>query len=118
MLKPADPVPSGGRDRDVREIAGTIGRLVDDGKAYALSEVNLAKAVVGAKTKGAAIAASLLVAALFIALAAIVALCIGIVLALSDLLGPLLAGAVAFLLIGAMAALVGWAGFAKFKALL
>ena len=114
MLKPAD-TPPGGNDRPIGEL---VSQLVDDGKAYAKAEIDLVKAIAADKAAEARTAAILLGLALFIAFGAMVALCVGIVLALATLIGPLLGGVVAFILIGAVAGLLGWLGAQKIRAAL
>jgi hypothetical protein len=114
MLKPAD-TPPGGSDRPIGEL---VSQLVDEGKAYAKAEIDLVKAIAADKAATARTAAILLGLALFIAFGAIVALSVGIVLALAALIGPLLGGIVAFILIGAVAGLLGWLGAQKVKAVL
>ena len=52
---------------------------------------------------------------LFVAMAAINALCIAIFVALAALMGPLLAGIAAFLLIGAVAAVMAWVGYSRLR---
>jgi hypothetical protein len=110
MLKPAQDGRPGGDDESIGALAT---RLVDDAKAYARAEADLVKAIASDKAQGLKIAAVLLVAATFVAMGALNALCIGIFVALATLLGPLLGGIVAFVLIGAVAALLGWAGVRK-----
>ena len=113
MLKPAD-TPPGGNDRPIGEL---VSQLVDDGKAYAQAEIDLVKAIAADKAADARTAAILLGLALLIALGAVVALCVGIVLALATFTGPLLGGVLAFILIGAVAGLLGWLGAQKIRAL-
>lgn len=113
MLKPADPLPP----RDDRPIGEIVGELVDEGKAYAKAELDLAKAMAGDKARAVKVPALLLVSALFVAMAALNALAVGIVIALSLLMSPVLAGLLAFTLIGAVAALLAWLGIDKLKAL-
>ena len=113
MLKPADPPPTGG-ERPIGEI---VSDLVDDGKAYARAELNLAKAIAMAKANALKAPAILLVAATFVAMAALNALAVAIFVALSLLRSPLLAGIVAFALIGGLAALLAWLGVEKLRKL-
>ena len=114
MLKPAD-TPPGGNDRPIGEL---VSQLIDDGKAYAKAEIDLVKALAADKASAARSAAILLGLALFVAFGAVVALCVGIVMALATLMGPLLGGIVAFILIGAVAGLLGWLGAQKIRAAL
>jgi len=114
MLKPADTPPDG-NDRPIGEL---VSQLVDDGKAYAQAEIDLVKAIAADKAADARTAAILLGLALIVAFGAIVALCVGIVLALAAVMEPLLAGIVAFILIGGIAAILGWLGAQKIRAAL
>lgn len=111
MLKTADPLPP----EDERPIGEIVGDIVDDGKAYARAELEVAKAIATAKAKALKVPAILLVAATFIAMAALNALALAIVITLALLMPPLLAGIVACLLIGAVAALLGWLGVEKLR---
>jgi len=110
MLKPADPAPE--RQRSIGDI---VGDLVNDAKAYGQAEVDLAKAIVVDKAQGLKVGAILLVVALVVAFGAITALSVGIFALIATFLGPLLGGIVAFLLIGAVAGLLAWAGIAKIR---
>jgi hypothetical protein len=111
MLKPADPGPPP-PERPVGEL---VHELIENGKAYARAEIGLVKAIAAAKGKAIAIPAALFAAALFIAMAAINALAVGVVLALETFIGPLAAGFVGMLIFAAVAGLLGWAGYAKLR---
>jgi len=110
MLKPVDPAPE--RERAIGDIAGD---LVDEAKAYARAEIDLAKAIAADKAQSLKIGANLLVVALVVAFGAITALSVGIFALIATFLGPLLGGIVAFLLIGAVAGLLAWAGIATIR---
>jgi hypothetical protein len=114
MLKPTDS-PPGGNERPIGEL---VSQLVDDGKAYAKAEIDLVKAIAADKAAMARTAAILLGLALFLAFGAVVALCVGIVMALATLIGPLLGGIAAFILLGAVAGFLGWLGAQKIRAAL
>jgi fatty acid desaturase len=111
MLKPADPPPPG----DERPIGEIVSDLVDDGKAYARAEINLAKTIAAAKANALKAPAILLVAAAVIAMAAVNALAVAIFIALAMLMPAIIAGVLAFLLIGGVAALLGWLGVQKLR---
>lgn len=113
MLKPVEVAPP----HDERAIGEIVSELVDEGKAYARAEVDYAKALATAKAKALRTPAILLVAALFVAMGALNALCVAIFVALATLMSPLIAGIVAFILIGAVAAGLGWAGVEKLRKL-
>lgn len=102
---------------DERPIGEIVTDLVDEGKAYAKAELDYAKALATAKAKALRAPAILLVAAAFVAMGALNALCVAIFVALATLMSPLIAGIVAFVLIGAVAAGLGWAGVEKLRKL-
>jgi hypothetical protein len=112
MLKPPEDQPSADGDRSFGELAT---QLLDDAKTYARAEIDLAKAIAADKSKSLRIAAILLVLAAFVAIGALNALCVAIFVALATLIGPLLGGIVAFVLIGAVAGLLGWLGWQKLR---
>ncbi len=111
MLKPVDPLPPEA-ERPIGEI---VSDLVDEGKAFARAELNLAKAIASAKASALKAPLILMVAAIFVAMAALNALAVAIFVALDSLMGHLLAGILAFLLIGGVAALLGWLGYKKLE---
>lgn len=111
MLKPADPGPPP-PERPVGEL---VHELIENGKAYARAEIDLAKAIAAAKGKALAIPAALFGVAFICALAAIVALAVGVVIALETFIGPLAAGFVGMLIFAALAGLLGWAGYNKLR---
>lgn len=102
MLKPPEPNPP---ERPIGEL---VQELVDEGKAYARAELNLAKVIAIAKAKALALPAGLLVTALFMGLAAIIALAVGVVMALATLTGPLAAGIIGLVIFGAIAGGLAW----------
>jgi len=102
MLKPAEPTPP---ERPIGEL---VHELVEEGKGYARAELGLAKAIAAAKARALALPAALFGVAFILALAAVTALAVGIVLALTKFIGPLLAGFLGFLIFAAIAGLLGW----------
>ena len=114
MLKPAkDPMQE---LEDERPIGEVVGQLIDEGKAYAKAEVELAKATALAKAEAFKVPAILLFAALLFAQAAVTVLAVTIALALAPLTGPLGGGLVAVLVAGGAAALLGWLAVQRLKA--
>ena len=117
MLKPADPAmrPSepGDEPNDERPIGELVQQLVEEGKAYAQAELGVAKAVASAKAGRLKVPAILLGAALLFAQAAVTVLAVAVFLGLLALTGPVLAGLLAFLLFGGIAAGLGWLGIDK-----
>lgn len=112
MLKPPADGPSEDNERSFGELAS---RLVDDAKAYARAEIDLAKAIAADKSRGLVVAAILFGAAFLIAIGAVSALSVAIFVALASKIGPLLGGLVTFLLIGGIAAGIGWLGWTRLK---
>ena len=106
MLKPAEPSPP----HPERPIGELVHELIEDGKAYAQSEIGLAKTIAASKAKALAFPIGFLIAAVLIAMAAINALVLGVVLALASLIGPLGAGAVGLLIFLAIAGGAAWWG--------
>src|SRR5256885_3356072 len=86
MLKPVDSPPE---PPSIGELAK---QLIEDAKAYAEAEIELAKAIAGAKARALIFPAALFGIAVLAALAGITALAVGVVLALTKFLGPGLAG--------------------------
>jgi hypothetical protein len=113
MLKPTGPIPPGG-ERPIGEI---VSDLVDEGKAYARAEFNVAKAIAASKASGLKAPLILLTAALFVGMAALNALAVAILILFALMMRPVLAALLTFLLIAGVAALLGWAGVQKLKKL-
>lgn len=109
MLKPADPGPAP-PERPVGEI---VHELIENGKAYARAEIHLLKAIATAKGKALAVPLGLFAAAFFLATTALTALAVGVVMALSTLIGPLAAGFAGLLIFLAIAGLFGWLGYQR-----
>lgn len=108
MLKPAEPTPQ--PERPVGEV---VQELIEEGKGYARAEIGLAKAIAAAKAKALALPVGLLIAALFVAMAAINALVLGVVLALAIIIGPLAAGFAGLLVFAAIAGGLAWWGIER-----
>jgi len=113
MLKKTDPAP--GSERPIGEI---VGQLVDDGKAYAKAEVEVAKAIAVAKTRALIFPGLLFLAALLLAITSLSALALGLFFALTPFMPALLAGLLAFAILAAIAALLAWIGVIRLKAIL
>ncbi len=109
MLKPADPAmrPEPEDDRPIGEL---VGRLVDEGKAYAQAEIGVAKALASAKANRLKVPAILFGVAFLLLQAAATVLAVALLLALLPLIGPLLAGIAAFAIFAGIAAGLGWQG--------
>ena len=105
MLKPADPLPEANADRPIGEL---VNQLVEDGKAYAQAELGVARAIATAKANRLKVPAILLGAAFVLLQAAATVLAVALFLALLPLMGPMLAGLLAFAIFAAIAAGLGW----------
>lgn len=93
---------------DLREL---VGRVADDARAYAEAEVAVAREVVAVRARSARSGVMMLIAGLSLAIAASVALVLGILLTVSQAVGPLLATLIvvtATIAIGGGLAWVGW----------
>jgi uncharacterized membrane protein YqjE len=110
MLKSVDPGP-----QEPPSIGELAHRLIDDGKAYAEAEMGLVKAIADAKAKALVLPAALLGLAFILALAAVTALSVGVVMALAEFTGPLLAGIVGLVIFAAIAAGLGWYGVERVR---
>jgi hypothetical protein len=113
MLKPANEPMQ--KPEDERPVGEVVHQLIDEGKAYAKAEVELAKAQALAKAASFKLPAILLFGALLFAQAAVTVLAVTIALTLAPLIGPLGGGLVAVLLAGSAAAGLGWLGVQKLK---
>jgi hypothetical protein len=114
MLKPAnEPMQGGDEERPIGEI---VSQLVDEGKAYAKAELDLARAQAEAKVAQYKVPAILLGAALLLALAALTALAVTMVLSLATLVGPLAGGLIAVAATGGAAYGLYWLAMQKLKA--
>lgn len=112
MLKPPDRPAEPQQERDFGDL---VRQLLDDAKAYARAEADLARAIAADKAKSLRGPVILLVAALLLGMGAINALCIGILLGFNALMSPVLAGICACVLTGAIAALLAWIGVSKLR---
>lgn len=111
MLKPAqEPMQE---PEDERPIGEVVHQLIDEGKAYAMAEVELAKAQALAKAAEFRLPAILLFTALLFAQAAVTVLAVTVALTLMPKIGPLGAGLVAVLFAGGLAALLGRLGMQR-----
>lgn len=112
MLKRTEP---GNEPPPERPIGELVQELVEEGKAYALAELDVLKAIAAAKGKALVVPAVLFGAAFILALAAVTALALGVVLALVKFIGPLAAGLVGLLIFAALAGGCGWYGYQRAK---
>jgi hypothetical protein len=111
MLKPVDPGPLP-PERPVGEL---VHELIEEGKAYARAEIGLAKAIANTKAKALVLPAALFGFAFIAALAAVVALAVGVVMGLAKYIGPLAAGFIGMLIFAAIAGGLGWYGAERLR---
>ena len=115
MLKPPNEpagTPSGDEERPVGEL---VHELVEDGKAYAKAELDVARAIALTKANALKLPGILFGAAFLLAIAAIAALAVGVAAGLATLIGPLAGGIAAFLLFGGIAGGLGWYGAKRLR---
>jgi len=110
MLKPTEGEPP-----PERPIGELVHELVEEGKAYAKAEIDLAKAIAISKARALAIPSALFGVAFLLAQAAITALALGIFMVLYWLMGPILAGLAAFLIFGSLAGGLVWYAIQRLK---
>lgn len=111
MLKPADPglrPEPGPEPNGERPIGELVHQLVEEGKAYAQAELGVAKAIAAAKANGLKVPAILLGAAFLLSQAAVTVLAVALFLALLPLMGPVLAGLLAFVIFAGLAGGLAW----------
>lgn len=111
MLKPADARPVGPDEE--RPVGELVHQLVEDGKAYAKAEVDLARTIATSKGKALAVPAALFGVAFVIAIAAFGALVLGVFHALDPHIGPIGAGLLTFLIFAGIAGALVYVGIAK-----
>jgi hypothetical protein len=105
MLQPAD---FGGEPDEGRPISELLSQLVEDGKAYAEAEFNVAKAVAAEKVEGVKVPLLLGLFALLFLQAGVVLLGMTVYLTLVSRMGPFGAGLIATVLFIAIAGGLGW----------
>lgn len=116
MLKPPnDPPTQQPADETVGEL---VQRVIEDGKAYALAELDLAKALAADWLSGLKLPAILFGLAVILALGSVVALAYGVAAGLATLIGPVAGGFVAFLIFAATAGCLAWWAVSKIRELL
>ncbi len=103
-------------EQDQRPLADLFGRVLDDGKAYAKAEFDLARVKAeeaAADYRRAAILAGIGGA---FAVASIICLCLTLVLAFAKFLGPLVGGVVATLFVAAISGILIYIALRDVKA--
>ena len=112
MLKPADQ-PAGPGAAEERPVSDIVHQLVEDGKAYAQAELDLAKTTALAKVDRIKVPAALFAVAFLLVLAAVNVLAVAVFVAFAPRFGPILAGIFAFLIFIAIAGGLAWVAVKK-----
>lgn len=116
MLKPpnepAGPAPAGDEETPVGDL---VHDLVEDGKAYARAELEVARAIAAAKANALKLPGILFAAAFLLGIAAITALSAGVAMALATLVGPLAGGLLAFVLFAGIGGGLAWYGVKRLQ---
>ena len=112
MLKPKDSPQEPQNERPVGEL---VSQLIEDGKAYAKSELAVAQEIAKTKARALAVPAALFGVAFLFALAAVTALALGVVAWLAGLIGPIGGGIAGVLIFAGIAAALGWYGVQRLK---
>jgi hypothetical protein len=112
MLKPPEPARE---PQDERPIGELVQQVVEDAKAYARAELEVAKAIANAKLKALGLSAGLLFVAAMVAQAAITVLAVGLFIILSLVMHPILAGLIASLVFAGLAGGLGWYAVQRLK---
>ena len=94
-------------------VAALVGRLVDDAKGLAHAEVALVKAKAGERVDAYKGAAIFFGAAGVLALAALIALFVGLILTLATVVGPGFATLIVVIVVLVIAGVLGWIGSRK-----
>jgi hypothetical protein len=102
-------MPTGPREPE-EGVAELVSRLVDDARGVVSAEVELQKARLGERVSAYKSAAIFFAAAGVLALAALIALLVGLILSLATLIGPGLATAAVVLGVLTVAAVLGLVG--------
>lgn len=100
---------------DERPVGEIVHDLVENGKAYAKAEADLAKAMAVDKANALKVPGIMFGAALAILLAAVTVLGVAVMLGLAVLIGPVLAGLVAFLIMAGIAGGCAWYGVKRLR---
>jgi hypothetical protein len=114
VLKPTNEPDAAPGDND-RPVGELVHELIEDGKAYARAEVGLVKAMAASKANALKLPAILFGAAFLLSIAAIVALAVGVAMALATLIGPLAGGIAACLIFLAIGGGLAWYGVKRLR---
>ncbi|HET7709738.1 MAG TPA: phage holin family protein [Sphingomicrobium sp.] len=108
MLKPTEPGPGESDPAGERPIGELVNQLIEDGKAYATAELNVARAVAAEKVEGFKLPAILFAGAFLFLQAAAVVFGMTLYLTLVSRLGPFLAGLMAVAICLGIASGLAW----------
>lgn len=110
----ATPAGSGPPEQG-KPIGELVSQLVEDGKAYAVAELNVGKAVVEAKVEGVKLPALLGLFALLFLQAAVVMVGMMLYATVVARLGPFLGGLIVILVLLGVAGGLGWVAVKRLK---
>jgi hypothetical protein len=111
-----NPAPSHGPLGGERGLTALVGRLIDDSRSVVSAEITLYKAKASERVGAYRSAIVFFVAAGVLALAALVALLVGLIMALATLTGPLAATGIVVVVVLAIAAILAVIGRSKLAA--
>lgn len=103
------------QDEEKQGVSTLIGRLVEDGKAYAHAEVAYFKALAGERMRAAKTGMVFLVAGLILLHGALIALFVGAVLSLATLVGPFWSMIIVVLVAAAAGGILAKIGLSHFQ---
>jgi len=112
MLKPPEPESGPSSERPIGEL---VNQLVEDGKAYARAELDVARAIATAKGKALALPGGLIFAAMLVAQAAVTVLAVATFVTLALVMNPIFAGLIASLVFAALAGGLAWYAVRRLK---
>ncbi len=96
-------------------IGTLLGRLVEDGKAYAHAEIGYVRALAGERLRAAKSGLVFLIAGLVLLHGALIALFVGLVLSLATLIGPFWSMLVVVLVAGIAGGILAKVGLSHFQ---
>ena len=107
----------GGQEEREEPIGDIFARLMQDGRDAARAELGVVRAIAAWRLSGLKIGVPLLLAALFLAQAAITALLVGLVIALAPVIGALLATLLVIVAALGLIGLLAWMGIKRCRTL-
>lgn len=115
MLKRTDQPNAMPDPPDERPVGELVHDLVENGKAYAKAEIDVAKATAMAKANALKVPGIMFGGALLFLIAAVAVLGVGLAIGLAPLVGPILAGLIVFLVFAGIAGGMAWYGATRLR---